>query len=540
MPTLREFFSLTPPPDLQPSIRDLQARTTDIIANAPLSASTFSLEHRGTLTAAAAVLTSNKINRMHKTNVTTAHLWQRDAWYYYDVTPEISYITRLEASAVSRASLFAARLPDDPSEKPEAVPADSNAAMAMSDMLGGRTSQSQELARIATHLAIPGLSFAVMWDDGGIHHWTVLSPDEISYTGNSWRMKVNGEDVFRPVSDTLVIRIWNQHGRNRWEPDSPVRHMLPVLSELEGLTKHVSATVDSRLAGAGLLVLPDTVDFPRTETTPEGVDPFMHELYKAMTTPITDRDIAAAVVPFAIRVPPEAVDKVKHIKFFTDLDSHTKELREEAIRRIALGMDIPPEQLLGMTDASHWSSWQIEDAYIKLHIEPKLQTICHAMTIGYLQPYLRSLGVSDWERHVVWFDTTQIKLRPNRSADAADLHDDLLITDEARRRVAGFDESDAPDDEQFRQMLLTKAILGAPQLGLNLLPLKGIDPVIYDAAQDVVPGQRDPQTEPSTPGGKNNNPETEASTEAPRTQPGVDVDEPEGRESNTRRNPPQR
>lgn len=540
MPSIRDFFSLAPPPNLQPSIDELKATTRDIIDSAPLSSSTFSLEHRGTLTAAAAVLTSNKINRMKGTNVTTAHQWQRDAWYYYDVTPEISYITRLEASAVSRASLFAAKLPESPTEKPEPVGDTSPAAMAMSDMLGGRTSQSQELARIATHLAIPGLSFAVMWDDGGIHHWTVLSPDEISFTGKAWRMKINGEDVHRSVSDTLVIRIWNQHGRVRWEPDSPVRHMLPVLAELEGLTKHVSATVDSRLAGAGLLVLPDNVDFPRTGNIPDNVDPFMYELYKAMTTPIENRDIAAAVVPFAIKVPPEAVDKVKHIKFATDLDAHTKELREEAIRRVALGMDIPPEQLLGMTDASHWTSWAIEDSYIKLHIEPKLQTICHAMTIGYLQPYLKSIGVEDWDQYVVWFDTTQIKLRPNRSADAADLHDDLLISDAARRRVAGFDESDAPTDEEFRQMLLTKAILGAPQLGLNLLPLKGIDPVIYDAEQDVVPGQRDPQTEPTTPGGKNNNPSTDPSTEAPRTQPGTDVDEPEGRENNTRRNPPQR
>ena len=38
-------------------------------------------------------------------------------------------------------------------------------------------------------------------------------------------------------------------------PDSPVRAALPILRELVGLTQHVSAQIDSRLAGAGMLVM---------------------------------------------------------------------------------------------------------------------------------------------------------------------------------------------------------------------------------------------------------------------------------------------
>lgn len=540
----------TPHSDHIPTRRRPNMTARSLSRNSSNGTSTVSLDGVSTITASAAVLNRRKIDRLKGEHATTHDRWQRDAWRLFDVTPELSYVSRFEANTISRAGLVAAKLPDNPEEKPEIITEKSDpAAMAMSDFLGGRVNQAQEIARISTHLMVAGLSYIVMYDDDetGQRVWMVLSNEEVSWTGAHWKMRINGEDVRRNAEDTLVIRIWTPHGRNRWQPDSPVRHLLPVLSELEALTKHVGATVDSRLAGAGLLIVPQEMTFPHNpDEVPEGEDPFVWSLIEAMSTAIESRDSASSLVPLVLKVPQEVVDKVQHIQFSTDLDDQTRELRDEAIRRVALGVDFPPEILLGLSDVSHWTAWAVEDSSIKLHIEPKLQVICHAATVGYLQPYLKTLGVPDWDRYICWYDITQVKLRPNRAADAQELHDDLLITDEARLRAAGFDASEKPTGEVFRDQLLRKIVTEAPQLGLNLLPLLGIDPVIYEREDDIIPGSRDyeprnpkdppqgdPVSEATKPRGKNNNPNNTSEKD-----PTPNDSKPQPRESNTTRSGP--
>jgi hypothetical protein len=77
-------------------------------------------------------------------------------------------------------------------------------------------------------------------------------------------------------------------------------------------------------------------------------------------------------------------------------------------------------------------------------------------------------------------DTSDLRLRPNRSTEAFELYDRLAIDAAALRRETGFDEGDEPDfNEQTRQLLLkvaggtttpevTNAALAA--LGVNLTP----------------------------------------------------------------------
>ena len=50
-----------------------------------------------------------------------------------------------------------------------------------------------------------------------------------------------------------------------------------------------------------------------------------------------------------VTAPDDAIDKPRLLTFWSELDAATMELRNEAIRRFALGMDLPPEQVLGMS-----------------------------------------------------------------------------------------------------------------------------------------------------------------------------------------------
>ena len=152
--------------------------------------------------------------------------------------------------------------------------------------------------------------------------------------------------------------------------------VLPVARELVALTKYVSAQVDSRLAGSGLLLLPQGIESAFSKPAPEVDDDgnvidedddqtFADELTDYMIVPVQDREVAGSVVPFMATVPPELVDKIKLVSFATPLDEHAPPLREEAIRRVGLGMDSDPSVLLGQASSNHWCKDELTEILVR-------------------------------------------------------------------------------------------------------------------------------------------------------------------------------
>ena len=90
-----------------------------------------------------------------------------------------------------------------------------------------------------------------------------------------------------------------------------------------------------------------------------------------------------------------------------------------------------------------------------MHIEPMLDVIVNALTVGYLRPADR--------RHlaVVVYDSTALRLRPDRSKEAFELYDRGLISADALRRENGFDADDTPTSDQFKRWLLIKVASGS-------------------------------------------------------------------------------
>src|SRR6185436_20091701 len=94
-------------------------------------------------------------------------------------------------------------------------------------------------------------------------------------------------------------------------------------------------------------------------------------------------------------VPTEALGKNEHLKFWSELDDAVVEMRDAAIKRLALGMDVPPEVLLGVADANHWNAWLSEESAVKAHLEPKLSVLAYAFTEQYLRPSLVGMVPDD-------------------------------------------------------------------------------------------------------------------------------------------------
>ena len=128
------------------------------------------------------------------------------------------------------------------------------------------------------------------------------------------------------------------------------------------------------------------------------------------TPPIVDRGSAAAVVPLAIKVPGEYVDKIQHMTFWSEFSATVLDLGDRAIKRLALALDMPPEIVTGVSGMNHWGAWRVQEEAITLHIEPLALIICHALTRGYLRPALLALGfpAEDVEQLLIGVDPTNL------------------------------------------------------------------------------------------------------------------------------------
>lgn len=473
------------------------------------------------LVAAARKISGTKMKR------SAPERWQDEGWDLYDEVGELRFVANSLANSISRARIYAARLPmgdDEPfpvdTEDEEVTTDEILAAQTVKAIGGGALGRSELLRRLAVQMFVPGDGYVVGLPGGILDgseprpdadpsgalpvqgeddtitladlDWHALSVNEVTFRGDSLVLKIGDEDREVDQDDAIVVRVWRPHPRRWWAADSPVRANLPVLRELVGLTKHVGASIDSRLAGAGLLVLGNSVEVVSASTDDgdgdadgDEVSNFVDALIETMTTPIRDRDSAAAVVPLTIKVPDEVVDKIQHITFSTPFDEKAKELRDEAIRRLALGLDAPPETLLGMGGTNHWSAWQIEESTVKVHIEPVLALICDALTTEYLWPVLQEAGVANYRDFVVWFDTAELTLRPNRSGEAQALYDRGELSGEALRRESGFNQDDAPKQPDRAVEIALTMIAAKP----DLIVTPGLPTIIETIRAAITEGQ---------------------------------------------------
>lgn len=397
--------------------------------------------------------------------------WQIECYRHYAICGEARFAARFFGHAVSRAYLGVAELGKD--GKPETTTT-GPAKVLLDELFSGKDGQKEMLDAIGVHLTIAGECYLVgrETDEGDV--WEIISCLEMKVTGKTWQINYGaGLAAITLAEEDVVIRIWLPNPAQRVEADSPFRSLLPILTEIEWLTRHVYAQVQSRLAGAGILIMPQGMSFPpppdqegvRNEDVNEA-NSFMLTLADAMITPIKDPGSPSALVPIVVTAPDDMIDKPRLLTFWSELESAAMELRNEAIRRFALGMDLPPEQVLGMSSnggtgggtsngVSHWGAWQIEESTIKLHIEPMLDVIVNAITIGYLRPGLPATSA------FVVHDLANLRLRPDRSRESIELYDRGAINVACLRRENGFSEDDVMDEKEFQRWLTIKVASGS-------------------------------------------------------------------------------
>lgn len=436
----------------------------------------WSTRPRTHLTASAAALTTSD-----KTAKRLGGSWQDRSFFYYDNIGEIWYASQFYSRSLSKLKL-PVQQKDENGEWVECTNTtvldawdrvQDPDAEGRSKMLGayGRLMFLAGEARLICYVEPQE---DVTYADGEdippepepIERWEIVSSFEIKMGDKGKFTRVDGEtdstanvEYKPPAGDTLtfgegvVYRMWRPHPKYSRRADSPMRAVQDICEELLVLTYGVRNVARSRVTGPGILWIPDEIDLPQPDAGDDDDDPFMAELTEAMVKPISDETSAAAVVPYIARGPGEAIAQVKLTTLRQASDSIPEaKLREEAIGRLALGLDMPPEILEGLADSNHWTGWLIDEQTWLAHVEPVAELMVGDFTSIYLRPALRDLSIANPEIYRVWYDETDVVMHPERGQDAKDVFDRGGIGWEALREATGFQDDDAPSDEERAQM----------------------------------------------------------------------------------------
>lgn len=432
--------------------------------------------------------------------------WQQRALEYYEQLGEIRYASQFYARMLSRIKISPAIL----SEKGELTPIESGLPVEFLDRIqdpGGGRSQLQWSYGRLMFLTGEGVLFGSQLQTE-FENWRIVWIDEIKTddrSGVTYRVDPAGVKLEEGIS----YRMWRSSPRHSEVADSPVRSVQEICEELILLSKAVMATATTRMTN-GMLLMPQEISPGAAE--PVGDEdaennPFLAALIDHFTGQIENPGAAEARVPPLVEGSYEYLDRIRWMQLHDpQTDYLEKELRTEAIKRLAIGLDFPPEVLLGMTDANHWTAKQVVHDMWRSHGAPVAEQFCDDLAEAYLRPALREADFESWDRVVITYDDADVVIAPDRSEDADRARDRVgAIANSDYRDMKGIPESAAPSDEET-QLQIALHMKDPALLPDKYLP-DGYVRQPKPAAQDSgpVPGPQDetnPEEGPPSPGNR--------------------------------------
>lgn len=278
--------------------------------------------------------------------------WQHTAWDYWGQLGELHYPTSQIARLVSRLDWT---VTVDGKQLERAIEGDD-----VVDQILARVTFPMDVSEAVRLLALNFQVAGELWYiyQGGDSGWLATSIVDPALR------------QLRDNENFIKLRAYIQDPRDYRFADSPMSAILGPSEELLTLESLSRSQTRSRLSQAGILLRPTEVEFPETDENGNPRPSFGEDLERAMTAPINDETSPSALVPMDVEVPGEQVTNFRHLTFQRPYDERLHERIERAISRIAVGLDIPAELLLGIADMNHWNAWLVQEETYKGHAEP--------------------------------------------------------------------------------------------------------------------------------------------------------------------------
>ena len=232
-----------------------------------------------------------------------------------------------------------------------------------------------------------------------------------------------------------------------------------IAEELIALTASVRATATSRTVAGVLLMPSEMVPVPAEVTGDEDEesDPFVDEMLHHLESQIEDAGSAAAASPWVIWGAYELLDRVRMVALHdAQNDYMERDLRKEAVERMARGMDFPAEYLMGLATANHWAAKQILDDMWRSHGTGIADQFVGDINDAYLRPGLRTAGYPGWEDIVIGWDESAVVVPADQSADADAAFDRGEISGSGYRKLKNIPEEYKPSEEEHDEYLAIK------------------------------------------------------------------------------------
>lgn len=385
--------------------------------------------------------------------------WQRKAFFYTKLIPELNYASRFYAKMLKKLLIYPAfRRPDDTTEPiKEGLPVD--LLDRIQDPGGGR---SQILSNYGRLMFMIGEGYLFGRELGtDMERWAFVNPEELEITpdGYKWKPTSSGDPIELPRSRTEAYRMWSPDPERSGEAESPMRAAIGIAEELDLLSKAVRSTAVTRMLN-GLLKVPAELSFgsdePGLDDDPEA-NPFIQELLDYIVSAIENPGSAEAAAPWVAEGAAEFLEQLEWMSLHDPQNDYMElGLRKEAIDRLAMGMDLPPEILKGMAEANHWGARQImHDTWLS-HGQPVAEQFCDDLADAYLRPALKAEGFDRWRDVVIGYDDSNVVIPPDRTDDADKAYDRGTLSRVGHRKLKGISEDLAPDEEEERLWLAVK------------------------------------------------------------------------------------
>lgn len=446
--------------------------------------------------------------------------WQEELWAYTKSVGEFSSVMNWFSAAISRMHLRAAIWHPELRE-PEFVDDGPAADLVQDLVLNAKGGETQFLRKWAQQLLVPGVGIFLAEEVGGVRTYDVKSVDVIKRSGrqafNSSGKKVDlylvriAPDEWRLTApDSLVSRIFDPDPQYDYLPTSMSAGVLTTLREIDLYNRAIVATLLSRIAFNGILLIPSEATFAVNPQFKEAPDPFIAELLHYAQRGIKDPGSPGAAIPFPIRVSGSQIEQFKHLILSAGIDPKIIEARENAVTRLKEQMPAPVEALSGLQDMNHWNAWKSSEDNVRLYFGPPMEILCGGFTEQFLYPMMRGakqdIKAKDGGRYIVWYDASDLTVQPDNSENAQNAFEAGQLEPDVYVEAMGFDPADRPkiNPAMRETILIRSAMSGTPlsdayfllfpedkpspeEAAMDANAAKGIDPAQAEALANVGP-----------------------------------------------------
>jgi hypothetical protein len=425
--------------------------------------------------------------------------WQDESFAYCSTVPELKHAQRYVGDAFAKVRIFAAyRDSDSDSKEPIEIDSDESpvppeiqqAAIAevsrLQSELGG---QSAILRRAGMNLDSVGegylVGFAEIANNPGEpptpEEWRWCSIREVKKKGDKFYVLAGPSDKQgREITEQdTIIRIWEQDAEWANVADCAMKGVLGEAKILQILSQQVLAQA-MRAMSNGFFTLPNELSFgPADETEPEegeeqDADPFEEAMEAVFMGPIEDPSDPNSVQPGLLRGPAEFLKEefLRHVTFWSkDVDEALDAKIEARVKRIARGISLPVEVVMGLDQTTYANAKQVDQDTFEDYLQPRVELLCDGLTIGFLRPNLRDSTVDEaWiSKVVIWYDASVLIGQPNTETHALEASKAGLIGDSSARQALGFSDQDAPTPLELLIRLALNRGVNSPEVAVAIL-----------------------------------------------------------------------